>query len=99
MKDVMGKATERIGEKDTFGLFMSPEQYLICYNAMCVDIASDVHAMSEADYLQMIDVHNLSDKLELMPLYRDVGSKLQAQLDGGESDEKAKEEEAAEAAR
>ena len=39
VKDVMEKATARIGNQDTFGLFQSPEQYLICYNALCIDIA------------------------------------------------------------
>ena len=55
MKDVMTKATTRIGNKDTFGLFESPEQYILCYDALCIDIACDTHNLTEADYLQMID--------------------------------------------
>ena len=46
----------------------------------------------------MIEQHSLSDDIEMMPLYREVGTKLQAQLDGGEDDAQEKEREAAEAA-
>ena len=41
--DVMTKASERIGKPDTLGLFETPEEFLYCYNALCVDIARSAH--------------------------------------------------------
>ena len=75
---VMKEATRRIENQDTFGLFESPEQYLICYQALCVDVAANDWNLAEADFLYMIEQHNLSDSVQMMPLYREVGAALKA---------------------
>lgn len=81
------------------GLFESPEEYLLCFNALCVDIAGEDHSLSEADFLNMMDDHDLTAKASMQPFYSGIAQKLQAQLDGGEevTDASKAEEEAAQA--
>ena len=56
----MTAANARFGKEDTKGILESQEEYLVFYNAICLDIAREQFKLSESDYLQMIDEHDLT---------------------------------------
>ena len=75
-----------MGQSETIGLFSTPEEYMWCVNAFCVDIAREDHSLNEADFLFMIDEHDLTSKANMQPLYTAIAKDLQAQLDGGDAE-------------
>lgn len=98
LQAVMSKAESRIGKSDTLGLFETPEEYMWCVNALCVDIARIDHSLQEADFQYMIEEHDLTSKAKMQPFYTAFAKNLQAQLDGGaEEDDSKAQDEAAEA--
>lgn len=47
---VMTKAIDRITKHDTLGIFPSVNDYMLCFNCMCEDIARKEHNMTAADF-------------------------------------------------
>jgi hypothetical protein len=92
-KQVLSTALERFEQKDTLGLFESPQIYITSFNAMCVDVARENHGLSEPDFLYIVDYNELTAKAEVQPLFERLCEALKAQLAHGEGGDDEEDEE------
>lgn len=76
LKKILGKASDRMANDDTFGLFDNPVEFMICFNTFCVDLAREEHGLTEADYHFMVDEHNLSSNKAVQPFYQSLANAL-----------------------
>lgn len=74
--DVLTKATDRITKDDTFGLFPSVNNYMICFNCMCEDIAQRDYGLSAADFQHLADCNDLTAKQEVQPLFARISDAI-----------------------
>ena len=56
-RSTLAKASQRIAEKDTYGLFEDPVEYVICFNNICEDVAMMDYNLTSADYQNLLDQH------------------------------------------